>query len=212
MKHFDDEDTEALILVYIVYIDASNAFNCLNRHVTLLNCGIVCPALSHSRGSPSHGNVCHRDPAFDSQVGWYCEASMVRRWLWCWLKAGERPQSCTEHHASTLPRTLLTCIYMCAVERSLVSAWRLLTLSVISSSNSGSSSAIAVSRLHSFPQQTLELNMCVCVSSTNLVSLLQWGRLMSPTTINYHGRKQSGLSSQRWFLAFFCILDVSLHF
>ena len=39
---FADEDTEAMILV-----DASNVFNCLNRQVTLLNCGIVCPALSH---------------------------------------------------------------------------------------------------------------------------------------------------------------------
>ena len=39
---FADEDTEAMILV-----DASNAFNCLNRQVTLRNCGMVCPALSH---------------------------------------------------------------------------------------------------------------------------------------------------------------------
>ena len=39
---FADKDTEAMILV-----DASNAFNCLNRQVTLLNCGTVCPALSH---------------------------------------------------------------------------------------------------------------------------------------------------------------------
>lgn len=38
---FDDEDTKAMILV-----DASNAFNCLNRQVTLLNCRTVCPALS----------------------------------------------------------------------------------------------------------------------------------------------------------------------
>ena len=39
---FADEVTEAMILV-----DASNAFNCLNRQVTLRNCGMVCPALSH---------------------------------------------------------------------------------------------------------------------------------------------------------------------
>ena len=39
---FADEDTEAMILV-----DASIAFNCLNRQVTLLNSGTVCPALSH---------------------------------------------------------------------------------------------------------------------------------------------------------------------
>ena len=39
---FADDDTEAMILV-----DASNAFNCLNRQVTLLNCGTICPALSH---------------------------------------------------------------------------------------------------------------------------------------------------------------------
>ena len=39
---FADEDTEAMILV-----DASNAFNCLNRQVILHNCEMVCPALSH---------------------------------------------------------------------------------------------------------------------------------------------------------------------
>lgn len=39
---FADKDTEAMIL-----LDASNAFNCLNRQVTLLDCGTVCPALSH---------------------------------------------------------------------------------------------------------------------------------------------------------------------
>ena len=38
---FADEDTKALILV-----DASNAFNCLNRQVTLCNCKTVCPAMS----------------------------------------------------------------------------------------------------------------------------------------------------------------------
>ena len=35
---FADEDTETIILV-----DATNAFNCLNRQVMLLNCEIVCP-------------------------------------------------------------------------------------------------------------------------------------------------------------------------
>ena len=39
---FADEDTEVMILV-----DVSNAFNCLNRQVTLLNCETICPALSH---------------------------------------------------------------------------------------------------------------------------------------------------------------------
>ena len=39
---FAEEDTEAMILV-----DASNAFNRLNRQVTLFNCEAVCPSLSH---------------------------------------------------------------------------------------------------------------------------------------------------------------------
>ena len=40
MEHvFAEEDTEAMILV--------DAFNCLNRQVTLRNCEMVCPALSH---------------------------------------------------------------------------------------------------------------------------------------------------------------------
>ena len=43
MEHvFAEEDTEAMILV-----DATNAFNRLNRQVTLLNCGAVCLSLSH---------------------------------------------------------------------------------------------------------------------------------------------------------------------
>lgn len=37
---FADEDTKAMILV-----DASNALNCLNRQVTLLNRGAICLAL-----------------------------------------------------------------------------------------------------------------------------------------------------------------------
>ncbi len=39
---FDNEDTEAIIMV-----DASNAFNCLNRQATLLNCDTICPSLTH---------------------------------------------------------------------------------------------------------------------------------------------------------------------
>ncbi len=39
---YAEEDTEAMILV-----DATNASNCLNRQVTLLNCKAVCPAKSH---------------------------------------------------------------------------------------------------------------------------------------------------------------------
>ena len=31
----------------MILVDASNAFNCLNRQVKLLNRGTVCPALSH---------------------------------------------------------------------------------------------------------------------------------------------------------------------
>ena len=43
MNHvFAEDNTEAMILV-----DASNAFNCLNRKVMLLNCRTVCPTLSY---------------------------------------------------------------------------------------------------------------------------------------------------------------------
>jgi hypothetical protein len=38
---FAEDDTEAMILV-----DATNAFNRLNRQVTLVNCEAICPALS----------------------------------------------------------------------------------------------------------------------------------------------------------------------
>ena len=37
----DNDDTEAMILV-----DATNAFNRLNRRVTLVNCEVICPAMS----------------------------------------------------------------------------------------------------------------------------------------------------------------------
>lgn len=40
---FEDDDTEAML-----FIDASNAFNQLNRKVSLLNSHTVCPALAHS--------------------------------------------------------------------------------------------------------------------------------------------------------------------
>ena len=39
---FNESDTEVLILV-----DATNAFNQLNRQVTLQNCNIICPAMAH---------------------------------------------------------------------------------------------------------------------------------------------------------------------
>ena len=39
---FTADDTEAMILV-----DATNAFNRLNRRVTLLNCNKICPAMAH---------------------------------------------------------------------------------------------------------------------------------------------------------------------
>ena len=52
MEHvFADEDTEAMILV-----DASNVFNCLDRQVTLRNCEMVCPALSHFLINTYHNN------------------------------------------------------------------------------------------------------------------------------------------------------------
>ena len=38
---FDNDDTEAMI-----FVDATNAFNRLNRRVTLVNCGVICPAMS----------------------------------------------------------------------------------------------------------------------------------------------------------------------
>ena len=39
---FAENNTEAMILV-----DATNVFNHLNRQVTLVNCGTICPAMSH---------------------------------------------------------------------------------------------------------------------------------------------------------------------
>ena len=41
-KIFEEEDTEAMM----IFVDASNAFNQLNRETTLFNCQSVCPALA----------------------------------------------------------------------------------------------------------------------------------------------------------------------
>ena len=42
-KIFDDDITEAML-----FVDASNAFYCLNRRITLHNCQYICPALSQT--------------------------------------------------------------------------------------------------------------------------------------------------------------------
>ena len=39
-KFFDDDTTEA-----VIFVDATNAFNSLNRQATLHNCKFICPAL-----------------------------------------------------------------------------------------------------------------------------------------------------------------------
>ena len=50
---FAEDDTEALILV-----DATNAFNRLNRQVTLVNCEVICPALSPILINTYRNNSC----------------------------------------------------------------------------------------------------------------------------------------------------------
>ena len=50
---FAEEDTEAMILV-----DATNAFNCLNRQVTLMNCEAICPAMSPILINTYRSNSC----------------------------------------------------------------------------------------------------------------------------------------------------------
>ena len=68
---FADENTEAIILI--------DAFNCLNRQVTLLNCGTVCPALClYYRKKALFGDPLAMalyaiwNPASDPTVGWHC--------------------------------------------------------------------------------------------------------------------------------------------
>jgi hypothetical protein len=56
---FADEDTEAMILV--------DAFYCFNRQVALLNCGTVCPALSHILINTSSKNRNNSQLFFDGQ-------------------------------------------------------------------------------------------------------------------------------------------------
>ena len=50
---FAEEDTEAMILV-----DATNAFNSLNRQVTLLNCEAICTAMSPILINTYRSNSC----------------------------------------------------------------------------------------------------------------------------------------------------------
>ena len=50
---FAEEDTEAMILV-----DATNAFNSLNRQATLMNCEAICPAMSPILINTYRSNSC----------------------------------------------------------------------------------------------------------------------------------------------------------
>ena len=96
---FAVDDTEAMILV-----DTTNAFNLLNRQVTLLNCDKICLAIAHiiintyrnnssfrrgplpiiggrhhSRRSIGNGNVCHRHITNDSSFRWHRQTDLACR-------------------------------------------------------------------------------------------------------------------------------------
>ena len=47
---YEDDNTEDML-----FVDASNAFNQLNREVTLTNSRVVCPTLAHVVGDESVG-------------------------------------------------------------------------------------------------------------------------------------------------------------
>ena len=92
MAHvYDVEDTEA-----VIFVDAANVFNRLNRQVTLSNTQVICPALAPSRsthitilpgclwmgstccpkkeppkGPLGHGHVRDRYPVPDTQTTWH---------------------------------------------------------------------------------------------------------------------------------------------
>ena len=95
---FDDNETEAMI-----FVDASNAFNRLNRQVALRNTEVVCPCFDqhiseqflairrwpvhvvarryHTRRPSGNGYVCHCNTATNSSTPWHRQASVVRRRL-----------------------------------------------------------------------------------------------------------------------------------
>ena len=97
---FSEDNTEAMI-----FVDAPNAFNRLNRRATLLNSKVICPSLApilintyrnaswlfvdgqrllskegnNPRRPARNGNVRYRNPALGKSPEWHCQASMVRR-------------------------------------------------------------------------------------------------------------------------------------
>ena len=99
---FSDDNMEAMI-----FVDASNAFNSLNRQATLLNSKAICPCpdkqiqdrmtrgyswmantccqkkvLRSSGGSSSNGHVCNWNPTPNTSTEWYCQVcGLLINWI-----------------------------------------------------------------------------------------------------------------------------------